>query len=108
MLDGILGGVVGARWPRSSMDSFKNMAAYKASLHSWSNKDWAARFVRGSEPAQIKPLTPDQIHQAFGSDTVRNLPPNLEFRPMCWPRSFHRRCRRQWRRSTPAGAVPKG
>jgi len=107
MFDGILGGVVGAE-----MATVVNGLIQKTRRYTRHRRAIGAAGI-GRHSALMggnganQPITPDQIHQAFGADTVKELAAKVGLSPDVLAAKLSQVLPQAIDKLTPAGAVPK-
>jgi uncharacterized protein YidB (DUF937 family) len=81
LFDGLLGGAVGAEMAtvvNSLIEKHGGVQGIVAQLEQQGLGDTVRSWVGGGAN---QPITPDQIHQAFGSDTVKELAAKVGLSP---------------------------
>jgi uncharacterized protein YidB (DUF937 family) len=107
MFDGILGGVVGAEMAtvvNGLIQKHGGIQGIVAQLEQQGLGGTARSWV-GSGANQ--PITPDQIHQAFGTDAVKEMAAKLGLSPDVLAAKLSQVLPQAIDKLTPAGAVPK-
>ena len=82
LLDGILGGVVGGEMVSvvNNLDREARRRARESSSSS-SARGWAARSESWVGTGQNQSISPDQVHQAFGQDTIAAMAAKIGMSP---------------------------
>jgi uncharacterized protein YidB (DUF937 family) len=107
MFDGILGGVVGAEMAtvvNGLIEKHGGVQGIVAQLEQQGLGGTVRSWV-GSGVSQ--PITADQIHQAFGSDVVKELAAKVGLSPDVLAGKLSQVLPQAIDKLTPAGAVPK-
>ena len=107
MFDGILGGVVGAEMAtvvNNLIQKHGGLQGIVAQLEQQGLGGTARSWV--AEGAN-QPISADQIHQAFGSDTVKELAAKLGLSPDVLAAKLSQALPQAIDKLTPAGTLPK-
>lgn len=107
MFDGLLGGVVGAEMAtvvNGLIEKHGGIQGIVAQLEQQGLGGTVRSWV-GSGPNQ--PITPDQIHQAFGSDVVKQMAAKLGLSPEDLAAKLSQVLPQAIDKLTPGGAAPK-
>ena len=73
MLDGLLGGVVGAEMATVVNGLIEKHGGIQGIVSQLEQQGFGATVRSWVGSGANQPITPDQVHQAFGSDTVKQL-----------------------------------
>src|SRR6202521_6093953 len=81
MFHGILGGVVGAEMAMVVNGLIQKHGGIQGVVHQLQQQRWSGTVRSWVGTGANQPITADQIHQAFGSDTVKELAANICISP---------------------------
>ena len=107
MFDGILGGVVGAEMAtvvNGLIEKHGGVQGIVAQLEQQGLGNTVRSWI-ATGPNQ--PITPDQVHQAFGSDLVKQLAARVGMTPEDLAAKLSQVLPQAIDKMTPAGVVPK-
>ena len=107
MLDGLLGGAVGAEMAtvvNGLIQQHGGVQGIVAQLEQQGLGNTVRSWV-GAGPNQ--PITPDQVHQAFGSDMVKQLAAKIGMTPEDMAAKLSQILPQAIDKLTPGGVVPK-
>ena len=107
MLDGLLGGAVGAEMAtvvNGLIQQHGGVQGIVAQLEQQGLGSTVRSWV-GAGPNQ--PITPDQVHQAFGSDMVKQLAAKIGMTPEDMAAKLSQILPQAIDKLTPGGVVPK-
>jgi uncharacterized protein YidB (DUF937 family) len=106
-LDGLLGGAVGAEMAtvvNGLIEKHGGVQGIVAQLQQQGLSGTVNSWI-GTGPNQ--PITPEQVHQAFGSDTVQQLAAKIGISPQDLAAKLSQILPQAIDKLTPGGAVPK-
>jgi uncharacterized protein YidB (DUF937 family) len=107
MFDGLLGGVVGAEMAVVVNGLIEKHGGVQGIITQLEQQGLGATARSWVTTGANQPITADQIHQAFGSDTVKQLAAKVGMSPEELAAKLSQILPQAIDKLTPAGAVPK-
>jgi len=107
MFDGILGGVVGAEMATVVNSLIQKHGGVQGVIAQLEQQGLGGTVRSWVSEGANQPISADQIHQAFGSDTVKELAAELGLSPDVLAAKLSQALPPAIDKLTPAGAVPK-
>jgi uncharacterized protein YidB (DUF937 family) len=107
MFDGILGGVVGAEMASVVNGLIEKHGGVQGIVAQLEQQGLGGTVRSWISPGVNQPITPDQIHQAFGVDTVKALAAKAGLSPDVLAAKLSQALPQAIDKLTPAGVVPK-
>ena len=107
MFDGILGGVVGAEMATVVNGLIEKHGGVQGIVAQLEQQGLGGTVRSWVGTGANQAITPDQIHQAFGSDTVKELAAKLGLSPDVLAAKLSQVLPQAIDKLTPAGAIPK-
>jgi len=107
MFDGILGGVVGAEMATVVNGLIQKHGGIQGIVAQLEQQGLGGTVRSWVGTGANQPITPDQIHQAFGSDAVKELAAKLGLSPDVLAAKLSQVLPQAIDKLTPAGVVPK-
>ena len=107
MFDGILGGVVGAEMATVVNGLIQQHGGVQGIVNQLEQQGLGATVRSWVGTGANQAITPDQIHQAFGSDTVKALAAKVGLSPDVLAAKLSQVLPQAIDHLTPGGAVPK-
>jgi uncharacterized protein YidB (DUF937 family) len=107
MLDGILGGVVGAEMATVVNGLIQKHGGVQGIVAQLEQQGLGGTVRSWVGTGANQAITPDQIHQAFGSDTVKELAAKIGLSPDVLAAKLSQVLPQAIDKLTPGGAVPK-
>jgi uncharacterized protein YidB (DUF937 family) len=107
LLDGILGGVVGAEMVTVVNGLIQKHGGVQGIVSQLEQQGLGGTVRSWIADGANQPISPDQIHQAFGSDTVKELAAKAGLSPDVLAAKLSQVLPQAIDKLTPGGAVPK-
>jgi uncharacterized protein YidB (DUF937 family) len=107
MFDGILGGVIGAEMATVVNGLIEQHGGIQGVVAQLEQQGLGGTVRSWVGTGANQPITADQIHQAFGSDAVKQLAAKLGLSPDVLAAKLAQVLPQAIDKLTPAGAVPK-
>lgn len=107
MFDGILGGLVGAEMATVVNDLIQKHGGVQGIIAQLEQQGLGGTVRSWVGTGANQAITPDQIHQAFGADTVKELAAKLGLSPDVLAAKLSQVLPQAIDKLTPAGTVPK-
>ena len=107
MFDGILGGVVGAEMATVVNGLIQKHGGIQGVVAQLEQQGLGGTVRSWVGTGANQAITPDQIHQVFGSDTVKELAAKVGLSPDVLAAKLSQVLPQAIDKLTPAGAVPK-
>jgi uncharacterized protein YidB (DUF937 family) len=107
MFDGILGGVVGAEMATVVNNLIEKHGGVQGVLAQLEQQGLGGTVKSWVSDGSNQPITADQIHQAFGSDTVKELAAKVGLSPDVLAAKLSQVLPQAIDKLTPAGVIPK-
>ena len=107
MFDGILGGVVGAEMATVVNDLIEKHGGVQGIVAQLEQQGLGGTVRSWVGSGVNQPITADQIHQAFGSDVVKELAAKVGLSPDVLAGKLSQVLPQAIDKLTPAGTVPK-
>src|ERR1700679_1115029 len=107
MFDGILGGVVGAEMATVVNGLIQKHGGVQGIVTQLEQQGLGGTVRSWVGTGANQAITPDQIHQSFGSDTVKELAAKVGLSPHGFAAEVSEVLPQRMHKLTPAGAVPK-
>jgi uncharacterized protein YidB (DUF937 family) len=107
LFDGILGGVVGAEMATVVNGLIEKHGGIQGIVSQLEEKGLGGTVRSWVGTGANQPITADQIHQAFGSDTVKQLAAKIGMTPEDLAAKLSEILPQAIDKLTPGGAVPK-
>jgi uncharacterized protein YidB (DUF937 family) len=107
MFDGLLGGVVGAEMATVINGLIEKHGGVQGIVAQLEQQGLGGTVRSWVGPGANQPITADQIHQAFGSDVVKELAAKVGLSPDVLAGKLSQVLPQAIDKLTPAGAVPK-
>ena len=107
MFDGILGGVVGAEMATVVNGLIQKHGGLQGIVSQLEQQGLGGTVRSWIAEGANQPISPDQIHQAFGSDTLRELAAKAGLSPDTLAAKLSQVLPQAIDKLTPGGAVPK-
>jgi uncharacterized protein YidB (DUF937 family) len=107
LLDGLLGGVVGAEMATVVNGLIEKHGGVQGIVNQLQQQGLGATVQSWVGTGANQPITADQIHQAFGSGTIAALAAKAGLDPQVVAQKLAQALPQAIDKLTPAGAVPK-
>jgi uncharacterized protein YidB (DUF937 family) len=107
MFDGILGGVVGAEMATVVNGLIQKHGGVQGIVSQLEQQGLGGTVRSWIAEGANQPISPDQIHQAFGSDTLRELAAKAGLSPDVLAAKLSQVLPQAIDKLTPGGAIPK-
>ncbi|MEA3142001.1 MAG: hypothetical protein QOK23_4170 [Gammaproteobacteria bacterium] len=107
MFDGVLGGVVGAEMALVVNDLIQKHGGLQGIVAQLEQQGLGGTVRSWIGTDANQPITPDQIHQAFGVDTLKELAAKAGLSPDVLAAKLSHALPQAIDKLTPTGAVPK-
>lgn len=107
MFDGVLGGVVGAEMATVVNDLIQKHGGVQGIVAQLEQQGLAGTVRSWIGSGANQPISPDQIHQAFGVDTLKELAAKAGLSPDVLAAKLSQALPQAIDKLTPTGAVPK-
>jgi uncharacterized protein YidB (DUF937 family) len=107
MFDGILGGVVGAEMATVVNGLIQKHGGVQGIVSQLEQQGLGGTVRSWIADGTNQPISPDQIHQAFGSDTVKELAAKAGLSPDALAAKLSQVLPQAIDKLTPGGVVPK-
>jgi uncharacterized protein YidB (DUF937 family) len=107
MFDGILGGVVGAEMATVVNNLIQKHGGVQGIVAQLEQQGLGGTVRSWVADGTNQPISADQIHQAFGSDTVKELAAKIGLSPDVLAAKLSQALPQAIDKLTPAGAIPK-
>jgi len=107
MFDGILGGIVGAEMATVVNDLIQKHGGVQGIVAQLEQQGLGSTVRSWIGTGANQPITADQIHQAFGSDAVKELAAKVGLSPDVLAAKLSHVLPQAIDKLTPSGAVPK-
>ena len=107
MFDGILGGVVGAEMATVVNGLIQKHGGLQGIVNQLEQQGLGGTVRSWIAEGANQPISPDQIHQAFGSDTLKELAAKAGLSPDTLAAKLSQVLPQAIDKLTPGGAVPK-
>ncbi len=107
MLDGLLGGVVGAEMATVVNGFIQQHGGVQGIVAQLEQHGLGGTVRSWVGTGANLPITPDQIHQAFGSDAVKELAAKIGISPQVLATTLSQLLPQTIDKLTPGGVVPK-
>jgi uncharacterized protein YidB (DUF937 family) len=108
MFDGILGGAVGAEMATVVNNLIEKHGGVQGIVAQLEQQGLGGTVRSWIGTGANQPISPDQIHQVFGSDMVKELAAKVGLSPDVLAAKLSQVLPQAIDKLTPAGAVPKG
>lgn len=107
LLDGLLGGVVGAEMATVVNGLIEKHGGIQGIISQLEQQGLGGTVRSWVGSGANQPITPDQIHQAFGSDTIKQLAARVGMTPEDLAAELSRVLPQAVDKLTPGGVLPK-
>jgi uncharacterized protein YidB (DUF937 family) len=107
LLDGVLGGVVGAGMASVVNDLIEKHGGLSGMLEQFKAKGLGDTVKSWISTGPNQPISPDQLHQALGSDTMTQLASKLGMTPQELAAKLSTVLPQAVDKMTPAGVIPQ-
>jgi uncharacterized protein YidB (DUF937 family) len=107
MFDGLLGGVVGAEMATVVNGLIEKHGGVQGIISQLEQQGLGGTVRSWVGTGANQPITPDQIHQAFGSDTVKQLAAKIGISPEDLAAKLSQILPQTIDKLTPGGVAPK-
>jgi uncharacterized protein YidB (DUF937 family) len=107
MFDGILGGVVGAEMATVVNGLIQKHGGVQGIVTQLEQQGLGGTVRSWIGDGANQPISPDQIHQVFGADTVKSLAANAGLSPDVLAAKLSQVLPQAIDKLTPGGAIPK-
>ncbi len=107
MFDGVLGGVVGAEMATVVNDLIQKHGGVQGIVAQLEQQGLAGTVRSWVGTGANQPISPDQIHQAFGVDTLKELAAKAGLSPDVLAAKLSQALPQAIDKLTPTGALPK-
>ncbi|HXA35304.1 MAG TPA: YidB family protein [Steroidobacteraceae bacterium] len=107
LFDGLLGGVVGAEMATVVNGLIEKHGGIQGIVSQLEQQGLGGTVRSWVGTGANQPITPDQIHQAFGSDTVKQLAARVGMTPEDLAAKLSQILPQALDKLTPGGVVPK-
>src|ERR1700691_3693231 len=107
LLDGLLGGAVGAEMVTVVNGLIEKHGGVQGIISQLEEQGLGGTVRSWVGTGANQPISPDQIHQAFGSDTVKQLAAKVGMSPEDWPARLSQILPQAIDKLTPGGVAAK-
>jgi uncharacterized protein YidB (DUF937 family) len=107
LFDGLLGGAVGAEVATAVNTLIEKHGGVQGIVAQLEQQGLGGTVRSWVEPGANQPISPDQVHQAFGADTIREVAAQVGLSPQDLAAKLSAFLPAAIDKLTPAGTVPK-
>ena len=107
LFDGLLGGAVGAEVATAVNSLIEKHGGVQGIVAQLEQQGLGGTVRSWIEPGANQPISPDQVHQAFGADTIQEMAAKVGLSPQDLAAKLSTFLPTAIDKLTPAGAVPK-
>jgi uncharacterized protein YidB (DUF937 family) len=107
LIDGLIGGAVGAEVATAVNTLIEKHGGVQGIVAQFQKQGLGATVQSWISPGPNQSITPDQVHQVFGADTITNLAAKLGVSPQELATKLSTVLPQAVDKLTPGGVVPK-